>query len=149
MPRCCCTGVFRRFVDIRFAALIIGAIQVLWGLIPLMDDRDQSLFARVLGTTQFEVLWVAVSLTLGFFLVLAAVVKWRAMLLWCQALSAFAWAATFAPFRDAGVVTPVTVCMPMFAVILFGCLVREVLLGFTHRREPGRVNGISDLVERA
>lgn len=141
--------IFRRFVDIRTTPLMLGYLQFSWALIPILDDKDLSLFARVLGQMRYETLWVAVGLTLGFFLMLSAVVKWRAMLLWCEAVSCFAWAGTFAPFMDQRVYTPVTLAMPAFSAICLMLAIREVMVGIHFKCGSCSVEGFRDMQRSA
>lgn len=141
--------VFRRFIDIRTTPLILGYLQFTWATIPVFDDKDLSLFARVLGQTEFETLWIAVGLTLGLLMMISAVVKWRAMLLWSEALSCFAWAATFAPFIEHRIYTPVTLAMPAFSVVCLMLTVREVMAGIQLKSGTCQAEGFRDLQRSA
>ena len=125
--------MFRRFVDVRTTPLLIGAVQFMWALIPLLDDKDLSLFAKVLAESDFEVWWMASNLTLGLFLALSAVIKWRNMLLLTEALSGIMWLSTFAPFKAQAIYTPVVISMLIFGIVCFLALAREVFVGINYK----------------
>ena len=137
--------MLRRFIDIRSTALLLGWLQFSWALIPLIDYNDRSLFAKTLGASSFENAWVSVCLTLGFFMMLSSVIKWRRMLLWTEALSCFAWAAAFAPFLERQIITPVTMSMPAFSIVCLLILVREVIVGVRVKAGQTAAAGIRDI----
>lgn len=137
----------RNFVDIRFCALLIGGTQLLWSIVPLIDLKDVSLFARTLGELKYEDTWIAVGMGVGLSTVIGALFKLRAMLLWGLAFSTFSWLAWFAPFLWKKVITPVTFAMPLFALVSFALLVREVMLGQKRYREQRRIRSHVDALE--
>lgn len=125
--------IFRRFVDIRTTPLLVGYLQFSLALVPLTESRGQLEIYAVLSQLQYGNWWMAIGLTLGFFLMAGAVLKWRAMLLWCEATSCVAWAATFAPFIDQRMYTPMTLAIPVLSVLCLLLAIREVAVGLNVR----------------
>lgn len=103
----------RNFVDVRYCALLIGGIQLIWAL---------------MGLHRQPPLWTAISLAVGGLLTVSAVVKWRGMLLTTEALNGFVWLAGFAAVYERGL-TPDVAIMPLLGIVSMVALVREVSLG--------------------
>lgn len=138
---------FRRLTDIRTTPLLIGLIAVAWALVPILDAQDRTLFAQVLEETGREHLWLSILFTLGLFLAVSSICKWRRMLLLTQSFNVFVWLSLFVAFRDYALLTPVVLVMPLFSLSCGLCLWREVVFGCRFIR--GRRSGFSEFLEKA
>lgn len=105
--------VFRSFLDVRYCALLVGSLQLVWA---------------ILGAETQPIMWTAVSMTVGFLLAVSSVVKWRGMLLTTEALNCFVWLAGFAAVYHRGLAPDIAV-MPILGVVSMMALVREVSIG--------------------
>lgn len=140
---------FRHALDIRIAAFAFGWIMIEWGLIPMHDLEDVSLFARIIGRSPLELWWSASWLTFGFLLCVSAVTKWRNMLLFCLAMSAVLWLSLYFSFRMEGAMTPVIRASLAVGLALLAIFVREVVAGAMFRkatREAVGSEGIGGLI---
>lgn len=110
------------------ASLLIGLLQVLWSLIPLVsaEHGNRSLFVRVLHETGTGDDWLAVMLLSGLLLSLTSVALFRSLRHVSLFISSAVMLASFGVFAFAGVVTPVTLSLPLLGLYAFALLVIDV-----------------------
>lgn len=122
--------------DIRQCPLLVGAMQCMWSLIPLLD-LPGSMFARQLHALGLGIVWGGIMACTGALLVAGALIARRETLTIALFLSALVWSAMTVTFVDASLsvaapplvtwMTPVTLTMPVVAVSLWFCLFREMI----------------------
>lgn len=100
------------------ASLLIGLLQVLWALIPLVDAHlgQHSLFSRALSESDTGDEWFATMLLTGALLAVASVMRRRSLRHVALFLSSSVLLASFALFIHMHVVTPVTLTLPVLGL---------------------------------
>jgi len=115
----------------RLATLLIGAIQVLWSVLPAIGGDWRLL--RVLKHFQQDDEWLIVMAALGVLLIVGATCRWRAARQIGLTLSCGIWVSYFVLWvqytMEIGrwVVSPVFITAPLFALFCFLLLINDVL----------------------
>lgn len=125
---------FRNLVDIRMVPLLIGTIQVLWGLRIASVDHPRTLFKLIEALSSGDE-WGWLMSASGIFLMGVGVFKGRHCLTTAILISAFLWSImtiiwfhTWYWYRPEGLVTALTLQMPVIAACLWYEFFREVYL---------------------
>ncbi len=115
----------RKFLD-GTSAWVIGTIQILWGLIPYSTSSSSpSLFYTTMVRSPGGVEWLQFMAFTGLCLLLA--VWQRRALVIMFGVCSIVWFSTFSIFAHEGIVTPVTLAMPVFGLACLTRMFAEVL----------------------
>lgn len=129
----------RCITDIRQTPLLVGAIQILWGMIPAFSQSG-FLFRAMLDDLGIGNDWGWLMILTGLYLMAGAIINRRETLTIGLFLSATVWTSmTIVYFNSWYIesswygtipnwVTPITLSMPLFSLSLWFCCLRELYL---------------------
>lgn len=141
--------------DMRQLPLLVGALQVMWSLIPALRIKGSRFYA-LLDSVNLTNDWGWMMMLSGAYLIVGALVKRRDTLTVALFLSAIVWTVMSILFADAAWrsiqylydgdllttwTTPITLSMPVIASSLWFCLFRELIaqpVTITERRKVAR-----------
>lgn len=108
--------------EIRFCAMLIGIIELLWSLLGILPPEERSLFAVRLYDAGLDVEWFGVMGGVGLVTVAGAILPWRSGRHIGLALSCLIWVVMTGVFLDLVFRSPVVMSMPVFAIFSIGMM---------------------------
>ena len=115
-----------RFPETRMAAMLVGILEVLWSLLPMMDPSNPTIFVNILSELNMPQLWETCMFFIGALLVVTSICPWRSGRHIALFLSSTAFFSTFGFFMHNWAATPATLAFPVLGAYCLALLVVDV-----------------------